>query len=41
MIIFGQFVTPIILIPPRALIDEETVRWIGRLFLRRRTAERA
>jgi len=36
MIFFGLLVTVIVLIRPRGLIDEETVRWVGRLFLRRR-----
>ena len=35
MIFFGLLVTAIVLVRPRGLIDEELVRWVGRLFQRR------
>lgn len=38
MIVFGLLVTLIILVRPRGMIDEGVVRWVSRLFSRRRSA---
>lgn len=35
MIVFGLLVTGIVLVRPRGLIDDDLVRWIGRIFRRR------